>query len=429
MQNFQLVIMAGGKGTRIRSVAENIPKPMIEVAGKPVLERQIEFFSRRGVKDITISIGYLGNVIKNYFGDGEKFGVKIRYIEENEPLGSAGALRFTQAKPGLLLVVNGDILFNFNLQRMLDFHKEKSADITLFTHPNHHPYDSSIIDANDDARIFKWYNKEDLRENIPNRVNAGIPLINRDALDLNSEIWKKQKVDLDREILKPGISKKKIFAYDSPEYVKDMGTPDRLQRVGQDFYSGIIAAKNLENPQRAIFLDRDGTLNKHIGFITRPEQIELLEDVPNALKIINRSSYLAIVVSNQPVIARGECTFAEMKKIHNRLEMLLGEHGAYLDDIIFCPHHTDKGFPGEVAELKFDCDCRKPKPGMILKMAEKYNIDLKSSYMIGDSVRDVEAGIAAGCTPIYIGEKILQNCQQEKNLLKAVNFIFNNTEK
>ena len=428
MQEFQLVIMAGGKGTRIRSVAEDIPKPMIQVAGKSVLEHQIDFFSKRGVKNITISVGHLGHVIKKYFGDGERFGVKIKYIEEEEPLGSAGALKFTDEEPNLLMVVNGDILFNFDLQRMLNFHKEKFADITLFTHPNHHPYDSSIIDADDDGRILKWYNKEDFRENVPNRVNAGIHLINREALDLNSEIWLKKKVDLDREILKPNVAKKKIFAYDSPEYVKDMGTPDRLKRVEEDFFSGIISAKNLEKKQFAIFLDRDGTINKHVGFITKPEQIELLEGAAEAIKKINQSSYLAIVVSNQPVVARGECTFEELKKIHNRLEMLLGEKGAYLDDIIFCPHHPDKGFVGEVSELKIDCDCRKPKPGMILKAAEKYNIDLKNSCVIGDDLRDMKAGIAAGCKTIFIGEKNKINCQNfsyAENLFQAVKFFFN----
>ena len=426
LENLQPIIMAGGKGTRMQSVSNDIPKPMICVAGKPVLEHQLNFLLECNFKSVTISIGHLGQVIKNYFGNGEKFGLKIRYIEEFEPLGSAGALRFSLEQPNLLMVINGDILFNFDFQRMLAFHRKNSADITLFTHPNNHPFDSSVLDVQN-GRIVKWYNKEDLRENIPNRVNAGIHLIERDALELNSPIWNKKKIDLDRDILKPSVASKKIFAYDSPEYVKDMGTPERLKLVEEDFYSGIIAAKNLKNPQRAIFLDRDGTINKQMGFITKPEQIELIEGASEAIKMINRSPYLAIVVSNQSVIARGDCTFDDMKKINNRLAMLLGENRAYLDDIIFCPHHTDKGFQGEVLALKINCDCRKPKPGMLLKMAEKYNIDLAKSYMIGDDIRDVEAGLSAGCNSIYIGENTMLNCHKSKNLLEAVRFILNVT--
>ena len=425
MENVQPIIMAGGKGTRISSVFKDIPKPMICVAGKPILEHQLNFFSRYNFKKITISIGHLGHVIKNYFGNGERFGLKIRYIEENEPLGSAGALRFSLEQPNLLLVLNGDVLFDFDFQRMLNFHREKSADITLFTHPNSHPFDSSIIDT-EKGRVIKWYNKEDVRENVPNRVNAGIHLITRDSLELNSAIWQKNKVDLDREILKPNVSKKRIFAYDSPEYVKDMGTPDRLKIVEEDFHSGVIAAKNLTKLQRAIFLDRDGTINKHVGFITDPNQIDLIDGAAEAIKLINKSSYLAIVVSNQPVIARGECTFDGMKKIHNRLMTLLGEKGAYLDDIIFCPHHTDKGFPGEIPELKFDCGCRKPKPGMLLEAAKKYNIDLSNSYMIGDDVRDIKAGVAAGCKSVYLGKDFVPECCRAKNLLQGVeNLLYN----
>ena len=202
-----------------------------------------------------------------------------------------------------------------------------------------------------------------------------------------------------------------------------------MKLVEENFYSGIITARNLQKPQRAIFLDRDGTINKYLGFITKSEQIELIDGVAEAIKMINQSRYLAIVVTNQPVIARGECTFDEMKKIHNRLEMLLGEKGAYLDDIIFCPHHPNKGFSGEIVELKIDCDCRKPKPGMILKMAEKYNINLSASYMVGDDIRDVEAGISAGCKSIYIGEDTIPNCYKFKNLLEAVKFILNDTVK
>ena len=211
------------------------------------------------------------------------------------------------------------------------------------------------------------------------------------------------KVDLDRQLLKPLAGTGRMYAYDSPEYVKDMGTPERYRAVTDDFLSGRVKAKNLLNKQKAVFLDRDGTINEYRGFITSPDQLELMDGAAEAIRAINNSGYLAIVVSNQPVVARGDCTFEELEQIHNKLETELGRAGAYLDAIYFCPHHPDKGFPGEIAELKIDCACRKPKPGMLLQAAKDFNIDLSRSYMVGDSTRDIQAGRAAGCKPVYVG--------------------------
>lgn len=235
-----------------------------------------------------------------------------------------------------------------------------------------------------------------------NRVNAGIHILSPILLE---DIKKPEKLDLDRDILKPLVKQGVVYAYDSPEYVKDMGTPERYQMVCEDYEKGKIAARNLSREQKAIFLDRDGTLNKYIGFLTKPEQLQLLDGVAEAVKRINESGYLAIVVTNQPVVARGDCSIEELEEIHNQLETELGNKGAYVDDIFFCPHHPDKGFEGERPEYKIDCECRKPKPGMLQKAAEKYHIALKNSYMVGDSIRDVQAGQAAGCHAVFVGKK------------------------
>lgn len=128
----------------------------------------------------------------------------------------------------------------------------------------------------------------------------------------------------------------------------------------------------------------------------------MIDGVSEAIKKINASGYLAIVVTNQPVIARGEVTFQELEEIHNKMETLLGKEGAYLDAIYYCPHHPHKGYEGERPELKIECDCRKPKPGMLLKAAEDYNIDLSQSWMIGDGENDVKAGINAGCKTVLL---------------------------
>lgn len=396
------VIMAGGRGTRISELFPNIPKPMIYVCGIPVLEREIIYLKEQGFKDIILTVGYKAEIIMNHFGNGQKYGVHIEYFVEKEPLGNAGAL--FQLKHKLtedFLLLNADAMFNVDFKRFVEFHKVHKGLVTLFTHPNNHPYDSGLIIANEEKQVEQWLSKEDVRpEFYQNRVNAGLHVINPKVLDMQVTT---SKVDLDRQVLKPLCGTGKMYCYDSPEYVKDMGTPDRYAAVCSDFEKGIVESRNLRNKQRAIFLDRDGTINKYIGFLRKANQFELLEGVSKAIRKINASGYLAVVVTNQPVIARGEVTFAELKKIHNKMETFLGKNGAYLDGIYFCPHHPDKGFEGEVQELKIDCDCRKPKPGLLLQAAEDLNIDLKQSWMIGDGKNDIVAGKNAGCKTALIG--------------------------
>lgn len=411
----KVVIMAGGKGTRIASVKSDVPKPMIPICGKPILEWQIENLKACGLTDITLVIGYLGYVITEYFGDGEKFGVKINYFVEDRPLGTAGALFKMSELTEDFLLLCGDVILDVDFNRFIEFHQKNKAWASLMAHPNGHPYDSSLLVTEilppqvpggnpvDTHRVVRWLNKEDERLYYKNRVNAGIEIISPELLKETMKHFVPRhpetpdKIDLDRDVLKPNIPSGKIFAYDTPEYIKDMGTPDRYYEVEKDLQTGKVKARNLKNKQKAIFLDRDGTINKYVGFLTNPEQFELLPGVAEAIKMINKSGYLAIVVTNQPVIARGDCTWEELQLIHEKMETELGKEGAFLDAIYVCPHHKDKGFERERAEYKFECNCRKPRPGLLLKAAEDFNIDLSQSVMIGDSESDLKAGESAGC--------------------------------
>lgn len=403
----KVVLMAGGRGTRIAELFPNIPKPLIPVAGMPILEREIRSLCAQGFKDIILTVGYLADKIISYFGDGSQFGAKIDYFVEESPLGNAGALFRLREKIGdePFLLLNADAAFDVDFNRMVAFHKNHGGLVTLFTHPNSHPYDSGLIIADKNGQVEKWLAKEDERPQwYDNRVNAGLHVIDSKALDISLkslEINKESgfpqgKVDLDRQILKPLCGSNMMFCYDSPEYVKDMGTPERFHQVEADYRNGVVLAKNLSNKQKAIFLDRDGTINKYVGFLRNIDDFELIEGVAEAIKLINQSGCLAIVVTNQPVIARGEVSWEELNEIHKKMATLLGKEGAYVDGIYICPHHPDKGFEGERPEYKIDCDCRKPKPGLLLQAAKDFNIDLSESYMIGDSHRDVEAGENAG---------------------------------
>ena len=403
------VIMAGGKGTRIAPVAGDLPKPMIPIGGKPVLEREIECLREQGFTDLILTVSHMADRIMDYFGDGSAFGVRMEYFIEEVPLGNAGALfRLRDRLTEDFLLLNADAVFDIDFRRFVDYHWEKGGLATLFTHPNSHPYDSGLLIADDHGAVQQWLTKEDPRPTwYRNRVNAGLHVISPAALDLAGEDLAAGKTDLDRQILKPLCGSGKMFCYDSPEYVKDMGTPDRYRAVCEDFAAGRVQAKNLLHKQRAIFLDRDGTINKHVGFLRNIDDFELLPGAAEAIRKINASGYLAIVVTNQPVIARGEVTEDQLREIHNKMETLLGQEGAYVDAIYYCPHHPDKGFEGEIPELKIDCDCRKPKPGMILQAAKDFNIDLENSWMIGDGENDIRAGTAAGCHTARVGEKSL----------------------
>ena len=431
--------MAGGKGTRISQLFPDIPKPLIEIKDKdgmsrPVLERELISLRDQGFTEVLLTVSYMHEKIETHFGDGSFLGMNITYFVEEAPLGNAGALfkvrDWLGEEPFLLL--NADAVFDVDFRRMADYHANKGGLVTLFTHPNSHPYDSGIVIADEDGEVIKWLTKEDARpEYYKNRVNAGLHVIDPKALDMSGidsgKIGPDYKVDLDRMILKPLCGTGKMFCYDSPEYVKDMGTPERFAQVSEDFASGVVEAKNLSHRQKAIFLDRDGTLNKYVGFLRDINELELLDGVTDAVKEINASGYLAVVVTNQPVIARGEVTVPELNGIHNRLETLLGNEGAYIDGLYYCPHHPDKGFEGEIPELKFECSCRKPKPGMLIKASEDLNIDLKASWMIGDGKNDVEAGRNAGCRTIYIGtDGSVESDFRADTLKDAVRIILDN---
>ena len=401
------VISAGGKGTRLSQVTIDIPKPMAKIASKPILEHQIDCLRENGVKDIYLLIGYLGNVIKDYFKDGSSFGVNIHYVEEKEPLGSGGALYFLKdiIKDDFVFVF-GDLIFDVYFKRMIEFHKAHKGLVTLLSHPNSHPFDSDLIISDENDLVTSIDSKHNVRNYFyHNLVNSGVYIVSNHIYD--NYFKEIKKVDFEKDLVKLEIPNGTVYSYRSTEYVKDAGTPERYYSIGEDIKKGIVKAKNLSRKQKAIFLDRDGTINKFVGFARDINKIELEDNAAEGLKKINRSEYISIVITNQPVIARGEVTLAQLDEIHKKIETLLGQSGAYYDDLYFCPHHPDSGFEGEVKELKIKCNCRKPGIELILKAAEKYNIDISKSFVSGDTTMDIQTGVNAKCKTILVetGEK------------------------
>lgn len=394
----QAVIMAGGKGTRLRAITnDEIPKPMAPIAGKPILEWQMECLRRQGITDVVLIIGHLGHKIREYFGDGTAFGLRLSYLEETTPLGTAGALSLL---PPLLTqdcfyLIFGDVLFDIDLERMRRFHQEKRSAATLFVHPNTHPFDSDLVVCDQEDRVLRFDSKQNVRDYWYNNcVNAGFYLLERYVCD---RVPPNQKTDLEKEVLSRLIEEGgAVYGYRSPEYIKDVGTVDRIRRAEEELTSGFIARRSLAKRQRAIFLDRDGTVNRKNGLVFQEEQFALENCAVEAIRAINDSGYLAIVATNQPVVARGLCEVKDVERIHRKMETLLGREGVYLDDIRFCPHHPDKGYPEENPAYKIPCHCRKPDIGMLEYCAARYNIDLSASWMIGDTTIDIQTGRNAG---------------------------------
>lgn len=398
------VIQAGGKGTRISEITGDvIPKPMLEISGYPILYHQMMNLKKNGITDITVIIGHLGNVIKDYFGDGKQFGLNISYVEEDpqKPLGTAGSLYFLKDKlKENFVFLLADVFIDIDFEKMEQYHIANNADVTLLTHPNGHPFDSDlVVEEGGVVKAFDYKSNDRTTYNYKNLVNAGVMIFSPSVFKYLTEL---RKYNYEKDIIVPLINEGKVVSYKSSEYAKDMGTPERYRRVQEDYNSGICDAKNLANKQKAIFLDRDGTINEYVGFLRKEEDFRLIPGVSEAIKKINNSGYLAIVVTNQPVIARGEVTEEELEEIHKKMETLLGLDGAYIDDIYYCPHHPDKGFEREIPELKIECDCRKPKTGMLEKAAREHNIDLSSSIMIGDSTLDIKMAENAGMQSVLL---------------------------
>lgn len=426
------VIQAGGRGTRLRELTKDaIPKPMLLMNGKPMLEWQICRLKEYGVTHIILITGHLGKNIREYFRNGADFGVEIKYIEETVPLGSAGSLYYlrNRIKDENFLLIYGDVIFDVDFDRMESFHFSHRSEATLLAHPSAHPYDSDILLKDNRDRVLGMLPKNKKRDSWYNNcVNAGIYILSADILECIEE---GKYTDLEKDVLMPYILKNRVFAYCTPEYVRDAGTILRFREVEEAFDKGIPGRKNLKKKQKCIFLDRDGTMNVYKGFVYNPEQFELEANTVEAIRMINASEYLAVMVSNQPVVARGLCGIEDVEAIHNKLMTLLGEEGVYLDDIIFCPHHPDSGYPGENSAYKIKCNCRKPATGMLDKMKDKYNIDFSDSYMVGDTTVDIKTGYDAGIKTILVhtgeagkdGKYSVHADMEAPDLLEAVKLI------
>jgi D,D-heptose 1,7-bisphosphate phosphatase len=429
----QAVILAGGKGTRLRERLNGLPKPLVDIGGTPLLEHQLRLAKRYGVDRILVLVSYAADQIERFCAARDNWGMQIECVDDGEPLGTAGAVlaSFDRLDDEFLLIY-GDTMLGVDVARFWDFHKaHPGAAATLFLHPNDHPHDSDLVELDEDGKIttFHPYPHQPQRD-YPNLVNAALYVVRKSALSG----WRGTPGPLDfgkdvfPQMLRAGLP---LFGYNSFEYIKDCGTPSRLDRVVGDLASGKIAKSALDVAQPCVFLDRDGTINVDVGHLADPGRFELLLGAGEAIGRLNRSDYRTVLVTNQPVVARGDCTADGLRRIHFRMETALGQSGAYLDRLYYCPHHPDRGFPGEVASLKVVCDCRKPNTGMVDRAVADLNIARPLSWMIGDSTADILLARRRGLRSILVetgaagldGKYMVTPDFVEPDLKSAVSFI------
>ncbi len=429
----RVAILAGGMGTRLKLRSGEVPKPLVKVCGVPILEHQIKLCCKHGFTEIALLVHHQFELIKDYLGDGSKFGVSIHYVVEKDPRGTAGALKDAlYLMDDRFLVLYADTYASVDLESFWYFDQEVNSSGTLFLHPNSHPYDSDLVEIDKKNLVVKSIKAypHPANADYPNLVNAALYILDKSTL--SKVIPCEGKYDLAKDIFNRIISQGfKLTGYVSCEYIKDMGTPDRLDAVESDIDKGLPHKLSIQNFRSCVFIDRDGVINEDIDHLSNPDEIELINGSIDAIRALNKSGVLAIGITNQPVIARGDATFSDIESVHLRLGKLLGDGGAYLDEIYYCPHHPDSGFAGEVTSLKIRCECRKPGTGMIDDAVKKFNISRKNSWIIGDRTADILAGERAGLRTIlvktgYAGRDYLYDVEPNfiaRNLKAAVDWI------
>lgn len=399
----QSVILAGGKGTRLASRLNGRPKPLIDIDGVPLLERQLRQLVDAGVDEAIVLVNHEAGQIEAFLAERDWGRLRISLVDDGEPRGTAGAvLACLDRLQDSFLVLYGDTLFDIDIQAFASAHHRASGDATLFLHPNDHPADSDLVEVDEAGRILAFHGyPHPPGALLPNLVNAAFYCVERRALEAYRALPAPLDFakDLFPRMLADGA---RLVGYRSFEYIKDVGTPSRVDKAEGHLRSGAVARARRDHPQAAVFLDRDGTLNALRDYVRTPDDLALLPGAAEAIRTLNQHELRAVVVTNQPVLARGECTAEGMRAIHARLDTELGRSGAYIDALYLCPHHPHSGFPGEVAALKIDCACRKPKTGLIEQAAADLNIDLGRSWMVGDSTSDVLAAQRSGLRSVLV---------------------------
>ena len=396
-QPVKAFVLAAGEGTRLRPLTLNMPKPMLPIDGKPLLEHTVEWLRWYGVKDIAINLSHCPDVIVNYFGTGEAMDVELAYSYEDTVLGTAGGVRkmrdFIGDSP--LVVVYGDVLTDMSLQELLSFHyqvttRDPKAGVTLSLYHVNNPTEVGLVDMDDTGRIQRFVEKPKAEDVFTDLANAGILVLEPWVVDMIPPgVFFDFGRDLFPLLIEKGVS---MYGWAAPSdtFVMDIGSHTAYERVQLDWPAHERA--RLARARPAIFIDRDGVINRNRqDYVKSWSEFEFLPGAIDGLRRLSQVGWPIIVVSNQSAVGRGLVESQTVDEINARMVSAIRRAGGRVDDVLYCPHTPED-----------NCACRKPLPGLFFQAAGRYNIDLSRSYMIGDAACDVQAAHAAGCKPVLV---------------------------
>lgn len=400
----QAVITLGGIGSRLSTITKGVPKPLYKIFGESTLERAIKVLKRDGINNFIFLTGYKSDLFKIESEKYKKdYGIEIYIHSEESKKGEAGSLLdIINYLDRSFLFINGDIIFDVDINRLVRFHNINNADITITTHLTNHPEDSDCIIEKPSLGIFNYKFKNETKSEKGFYLgNAGIGIISKNIIETVKEnhTSKNTELSLFRDfVIYAQNNNFRVLSYNTSEYLKDMGTPKRLSIIKDDLKKNIISKKSYVNSQKALFLDRDNTIIEcnEGEYITNVDRIIILKGrIKNIIKI-SKDFDIILIVSNQPQISMGKISWQDVIKINGEIIYQCQLIGLSISASYICPHHSHDNFKNEIKELKVNCFCRKPKPGLFYEAAFDRNIDLKRSLMIGDSWRDEKAATNCG---------------------------------
>jgi histidinol-phosphate phosphatase family protein len=378
MKITQAVILAGGQGTRLRPLTNSTPKPMIKVQGKPFLEYIITMLKENGISEILLLTGYLHEKIEKHFGDGREFGVKITYF--SSPVNDETGTRLKKARHLFndhFLLLYSDNYWPLNLSQLVRFYKTVKTDALVTVYKNDDNYTKNNMLVNEKG-LVTLYDKTHTEKNL-NGVDIGFFILSKKIFNnLPQENFSFEKI-----ILPQLIKKMQLAGFLTSHKYYGLSNLKRIPEI-----------KKFMKPKKIIFLDRDGVINKKpkkAEYVTTWKEFVFLPTTLDGLKLLQQKGYDIFIITNQPGIARGMMTKKDLLTINKNFLHVCRQNNIKIKHIYYCPHGWDEG-----------CSCRKPRPGMLFNAALDYHFDLTKAILIGDDIRDIQAGEAAGCKTIFL---------------------------
>jgi D,D-heptose 1,7-bisphosphate phosphatase len=369
----QVVILCGGRGTRLDSLTQATPKPMLLFGGRPFLDHLIHEYSRYPIDEIVLLAGFCGEQIHEAYHGNVFNGVKISVVIEKKLLGTLGAvLAAIEVLEDEFLLLNGDSYVEFDFWKLHTFwekiEKVASAAMVVGRVENCHRYGK--VEVCEDRIVSLNEKGSGLSEGL---INLGIYIVRKESL--KSYLTSKPiELSLEKIYFPDVISKNKLFHIEVYDHAFiDFGIPRDLEKLQ-------LKMKN-PPPFKAAFFDRDNTINIDNGYTFRTSDLNLCINIPDIIRSFSDRNYKIFIVSNQSGVAREYYTEEDVWRFHRELKKRLSIYGVFIDDFRFCPHHPTEGMESHVK----NCDCRKPSNGMVVDLDNYWDIDLKKSVFVGDS--------------------------------------------